>query len=298
VKRKVKRNVKALAKRTVIECAKHVRAVRKIGAHLAGAGTYFELRERFIRNGHGARWDESVRCRIAERFEVIDRHVPIWTTPTDGLFLAEALLSTAPEGAIVECGCFAGGSTAKLSIVAAVLKRPLVVFDSFEGLPTVEQEHRRDFHVRRGSDWAKPWWPGRYAARLDLVRHNVERYGDISVCTFKKGWFSETLREGSIPDRVCFAFTDVDIASSARECLVAIWPRLAEFGMYFSHDVAYIKVLNALMDRKLWSEELHGFPPVLFGAGYGLGDSSPHLGFFVKGETATPEYINSLTIEK
>jgi len=92
--------------------------------------------------------------------------------------------------------------------------------------------------------------------------------------------------------------TDVDIASSAKECLVAIWPLISDEGVYFSHDVAYIKVLQAILDENLWRDIFKEFPPILFGAGYGLGDSSPHLGFMVKGKSVTAEYINSFTIEK
>ncbi|HLT27990.1 MAG TPA: TylF/MycF/NovP-related O-methyltransferase, partial [Zeimonas sp.] len=36
---------------------------------------------------------------------------------------------------LVEAGCFKGGSTAKLSLLAELAGRELVVFDSFEGLP-------------------------------------------------------------------------------------------------------------------------------------------------------------------
>ena len=48
-----------------------------------------------------------------------------------------AVLGLSPEleGCIVEAGCFKGGSTAKFSLVAEKLGRPLIVFDSFQGLP-------------------------------------------------------------------------------------------------------------------------------------------------------------------
>src|SRR5690606_19018518 len=48
-----------------------------------------------------------------------------------------AVLQAAPNepGVLVEAGCFKGGSTAKLSLLAELAGRELVVFDSFEGLP-------------------------------------------------------------------------------------------------------------------------------------------------------------------
>src|SRR5262245_58605460 len=39
------------------------------------------------------------------------------------------------EGSLVVCGSYKGGSTANLSLVAALCKRSLEVFDSFAGLP-------------------------------------------------------------------------------------------------------------------------------------------------------------------
>ena len=260
--------------------------------------SYDRLRRRFIRNGEGTRWNEAIRASIVDRFETIDREVPIGTTPTDGLFLAEALLSLEAEGAVVECGSYAGGSTTKLSIVADLVGRGLSVFDSFEGLPEVDEHNIRDYHARRSSEWVTDWTAGRYAARLEQVRSNVERHGEIAVCTFHRGWFSDTLTKGNLPGEVCFAFVDVDIASSAQECLVAIWPLLSAGGVYFSHDVAYIKVLQAMLGEGLWRDVFKEHPPILLGAGYGLGDSSPHLGFMVKGNSIAAGYINSLTIDK
>jgi hypothetical protein len=125
----------------------------------------------------------------------------------------------------------------------------------------------------------------------------VQRFGEIDVCHFTKGWFAETLTSLNLPDRVAMAFTDVDIASSARDCIIAVWPRLQHGGVFASHDVAYIKVMQTLYDRGLWTDVLKDFPPVFFGAGFGLGDFAPHLGYAVKG-TVSPEYINNLTLEK
>ncbi len=87
---------------------------------------------------------------MVSRFEEIDATVPIASTPTDGLILAELPVSGKGTGDVVECGCYAGGSTAKLSIVAKALGKRVLVFDSFEGLPSVDTHNIRDVHARRG----------------------------------------------------------------------------------------------------------------------------------------------------
>ena len=48
-------------------------------------------------------------------------------------------------GDVVECGCYACASSAKLSIIAKLLRKKLVVFDSFEGLP---EGGERAIHAR------------------------------------------------------------------------------------------------------------------------------------------------------
>jgi len=113
-----------------------------------------------------------------------------------------------------------------------------------------------------------------------------------------KGWFSETLTSENLPEQVSFAFTDVDLANSAKDCFTAIWPLLSNYGIYVTHDTAFIKVLLELYNAKLWKEQFNSIPPILFGAGYGLCNDSPHLGYMVKGESLSSEYLKSLTIDK
>ena len=189
-------------------------------------------------------------------------------------------------------------ASSKLSILARLLDRELVIFDSFQGLPNSSDEHLRDHHCRRGEEWVTDWTAGRYAASLDGVRDHIQRYGETSVCRFVEGWFSDTMTEANLPARVAFAFADVDLASSAQGCLARIWPRLSDQGVYVTHDTSYIKVLQALFDRRLWTETLHSMPPILFGAGYGLCNASPHIGYMVKGDALSPGYLKTLTIDK
>ena len=264
---------------------------------LESRDTYQYLKYKFIQNGQNHRFDEAIRTTIISRFERIDKEVPIGSTPTDGIFLAEMLLNAKSEGAVVECGCYAGGSTAKLSIIANLIRKKLIVFDSFEGLPVVDQYYLRDMHCRRDEKWVTDWSAGRYEARLDEVKSNVTQYGEPSTSTFVKGWFSDTLTPDNLPKNIAFAFVDVDLANSARDCFSAIWPCLSDAGIYVTHDTSYIKVLQEIYNPELW-QRFNSTPPILFGAGYGLSNESPHLGYMVKGTSLSPDYLKSLTVDK
>jgi O-methyltransferase len=289
---------KRIIDRLVVAAAERAKTLERAISYVSARLSTARYEDLFLRNGETSGYDRSVRAFILERFKRIDREMNIKTTPTDGLFLAEALLAIECPGAVVECGCFNGGSTAKLSIVSKITNRPIFIFDSFEGLPEADAYDTYDLHARRSLEWVakRHWKAGQYAAALDVVTANIERWGEPSICTFVKGWFSETLKI-RLPPQIAFAFTDVDLPTSAAERLLHIWPRLSDKGVYFSHDVAYIKVLQALGDSRLWRDVFKEDQPIFFGAGYGMCDSSPHLGFAVKGEVPA-DYIKSLTYDK
>lgn len=265
---------------------------------LAAQDAYRRLRDRFVANGRSSQFDEAVRLDVVERFEQIDREVPTATTPSDGLFFAELVFSSQGEGALVECGCYAGASSAKLSILAKLAGRKLAVFDSFEGLPVAAPNDLKDHHCRESDTWVTDWTAGRYASGLEKVQFHVQRYGEIQVCRFVPGWFNQTLVDENLPHQISLAFADVDLATSARDCFVALWPRLSQGGIYVTHDTAYIKVLQELYNPDLWQVKFKSTPPILFGAGYGLSDSSPHLGYMVKGNGLSSEYLKSLTVSR
>lgn len=296
----MRKTAKGLVDSVLVPAVSHTgpfrRLISYVGRSVSSDG-YAALRSRFILNGRDSRWGSDVRREIVRRFETIDRSLVAATSPTDGLFLAEAVLSMKADGDLVECGCFNGASTAKLSILTKLLGRRLHVFDSFEGLPNEEGGFVKEYHTRRSSSRIG-WRAGDYAAGLEQVRGNIERLGEVEVCRFYKGWFNQTLIPENLPGQIAAAFVDVDMPSSARDCVAAIWPLMSDRAVHFSHDVAFVNVLKAILDRKLWLDELNEYPPILFGAGFGLGDSSPHLGFFVKGKDVETDYINSITLEK
>jgi Macrocin-O-methyltransferase (TylF) len=257
---------------------------------------YFQLRQAFLDNGERSPYGRRARAELLEAFERIDADVFALTSPSDGLFLAEAVLSLECEGDLVECGCCAGASTAKLSLLAASVGRRLLVFDSFAGLPIAGEGEARDHDLRRAH--SARWRPGLYARGLELVRENIARYGKPDVCHFHPGWFADTLTGANLERPIALAFTDVDLVSSLRDCLTALWPRLADGGVLFSHDVTFLKVLRLFSDVRFWLETLDSTPPILFGAGFGICDDSPHLGFCVKSREHDADYLSRLILYK
>ena len=171
-------------------------------------------------------------------------------------------LPPAVEGVIVEAGCFRGGSTAKFSMVASILGRDLVVFDSFEGLPPNTEPHGTSILGHSIKGWFEE---GKFRGGLDEVRSNVETYGDIKPVRFIKGWFEETMP--TFQEKICAVYIDVDLASSTRTCIKYLYPRLSPNGILVSQDGDFPLVIEVFKDRLFWENEVGCAMPTISGLG-------------------------------
>lgn len=214
----------------------------------------------------GARlWTKAL---LAARFRRNHRSLETLSDVIEHLELARAILSVPPtlEGAVVECGCYLGGSTVNLSLAAALARRRLLVFDSFQGLPAPSEADAR--HPTPFSNWVDVYHEGRFAASLDTVRENVARLGRLDVCEFVPGFFDQTMPRLDTP--VVCAFLDVDLVESLKPCLAALWPWLAPGCRLYVHEAQSMKLASVFFDSEWWREATGDEAPGLVGAGTGL----------------------------
>jgi O-methyltransferase len=170
-------------------------------------------------------------------------------------------------GVVVECGCFKGGSTINLSMGAKLAGRELHVYDSFAGLPDPEAGDLS--HTLLGRPVVHTYEAGMYAGSLPEVRGNVERYGNVEVCSFHPGFFSDSMAGFDTP--VVMAFVDVDLVSSLEDTVRAIWPKLADGGSFFIHEAEHQEMVDFFYDQTWWRENLDSDAPGLIGGGTGIG---------------------------
>jgi len=181
----------------------------------------------------------------------IDWNVPHAHEPLDCAWTLASLgeRRARPGEVMVEAGCWQGGSTAKWSLACRLLGYDLHVYDSFQGVESrTDVEGRYDF-------------TGEYAAALDTVRHHVERYGDISVCTFHPGWFCDTIRPETVPRPVRLAYIDCDLVKGTKEVLAGVVPALSDDGIIASQDGQVPVVAQLLAAPATWQEfgvRVHG----------------------------------------
>lgn len=222
-------------------------------------------RKRFI-DSAPSEGERAFRRRMCSEFDNIHDHVLCPHSPFQFICVSEFVFDLDLVGPIVECGVFKGGSTAQLSLIAKKTNRKLYVCDSFQGLPSPEA----DEHLLSSFDksFSRDLKTADYCGTLDEVKENVSKYGCIEVCEFVPGFFNKSLPGLAVTPAV--VFIDVDLVSSARDCLMSLWPRLKEGGLLFTHEARFKDYVEGFMDRTWWNDNLGTCPPVLWGAGSGL----------------------------
>ena len=182
--------------------------------------------------------------------------------------LAAAVLRIARdiEGHVVECGCYMGGSTANLSLVCKITGCKLIVFDSFAGLPEPQEYDRwhHAVHVKHTDIYYK----GRFTAARETVEKNVAKFGSLSSCEFRAGYFEDTMRD--IEDNVVMAFLDVDLIDSLKPCLRGLWPKLKRGCKIYIHEALNLPLVSVFFDQEWWRENLGEDAPGFVGSGTGL----------------------------
>jgi O-methyltransferase len=201
---------------------------------------------------------------LMKRFRAISENVECPHDQSHLLMYSRDLLALDPDipGDIVEAGAFKGGSTAKTSIIAMLLNRKMLVFDSFQGLPENEELHDESILGHSIEGWFET---GKFHGTLDEVRRNVGEYGEIDVCEFIPGWFDDTMP--GLDRDLCAVYLDVDLASSTRTCLKFLYPQIVPGGLLYSQDGDFPRVIEVFEDNQFWEQEVGCERPTIEGLG-------------------------------
>jgi len=173
------------------------------------------------------------------------------------LAMALKLLELPPTivGDVIECGTWKGASAANLSLVCKIVSRRLLIYDSFQGLPSGTPGDREAVYYQEGD----------YRGTLDEVRRNVRRYGAIDSVEFVPGWFNETLPHLRGP--IVLAWLDVDLEASLETCIRHIWPVLVDQGYIFTDEATTLDDVALFWSERWWETHFQRTPPGLIGLG-------------------------------
>jgi hypothetical protein len=171
------------------------------------------------------------------------------TSPEEMLAIANHLFilrSHGVEGCVLECGCFKGYSSCCLSIACRRLGYPLVIADSFAGLPPNPEEVGEDRYYQVGD----------FAGSRAEVEKNLRVFGDPAAVELLEGWFSDTLKGWNRP--LALLWLDVDLWCSVMDVLNPCLSHLDPRGVIYSHEFRenYIKDWKIVDDQVALEE--HG----------------------------------------
>ena len=182
------------------------------------------------------------RLDMISRFIRVDFGVPLAHKPAEIAHVCRTLAErrAAPQEVMVEAGCWQGGSSAKFSIMCKAMGYQLYVYDSFQGVEATDQA---------GHDFS-----GEYAAELELVKNNIERFGELDVCRFFPVWFADTIAKTPVDVQVRTVYIDCDLAKGTYEVLQGVLPELADDGVIYSQDYHIEAVKEVLHDPEIWRQ--------------------------------------------
>jgi len=157
------------------------------------------------------------------------------------------------EGCVVECGVWKGGLSLALLLAQKIkygrILRPVLLFDSFEGLPPADTvDGPAATQYQKTSDNCE--------VEVAEVRSLLASFGFSEPDYFiYKGWFDQTIPPIITPEGICFLRLDGDWYGSTKVCLENLEPQLNTGGLlviddYYSWDGCSLAVHEHLFKVK------------------------------------------------
>jgi len=152
------------------------------------------------------------------------------------------IIETGVAGDLVECGCARGGSAALLGLTLKGLgvRRPLWLFDTFEGLPAPSTKDP-DFEIAK-------LFTGDCAGSLAEVQQLFQRFEIADDVHFVKGLFQETLPVANIRE-IAVLHIDGDWYYSVKSCLENLYDKVSPGGVIQFDDYGYWKGARKAVDE-------------------------------------------------
>ncbi len=167
--------------------------------------------------------------------------------PDDGLALtinyAIGAIDAKLKGDLVECGVWRGGCSFAMLLAQrlkyGMILKPVWMFDSFEGLPPVD-ERDGPAAAKYQANPDAPDYMDNCRASLDDTRDTIRRFGfSPTECIVVPGWFDSTFKE-HLPELtrrgIAMLRIDCDWYASVKITLDQLGPLVAENGAIILDD--------------------------------------------------------------
>jgi O-methyltransferase len=148
----------------------------------------------------------------------------------DNLILCDTFKSI--EGDFVECGVWRGGMSGASAEVLGK-NRAYYLFDSFEGLPAVK-EIDGVAAKKWQNDKSSTYYYDNCTAEMSYAETAMKK-SDV-IYQLIKGWFNDTLPLFTLTNKIAILRLDGDWYDSTMDCLVNLYPLVAENGLIIIDD--------------------------------------------------------------
>ena len=136
------------------------------------------------------------------------------------------------DGCIVECGVWRGGMSAAMSEV--LLNRKCYLFDSFEGLPEVQE-----IDGKTAMEWQRnpngDFYFNNCLAEIEFAENAMILSGTKNY-RLVKGWFNETIRVNKPDEPIAILRLDADWYDSTIVCMNELFESVAIGGLIIIDD--------------------------------------------------------------
>jgi O-methyltransferase len=153
---------------------------------------------------------------VLNRFKVANIHTLLRKTLDAGL-----------EGDVGECGVYKGGVSLLMAktIVDLGLTKKVFMFDSFLGLPELNQQKDLPFYRA-----------GALKATMISVQEAISELSVKEIVDVRPGWFKDVLPKLQDEQRFAFLHIDCDLYDSTKTCLEQLYDRVVEGGVMVFDD--------------------------------------------------------------
>jgi len=172
-----------------------------------------------------------------------------------------ARMSLAVPGCIVECGVWRGGMSGGIASVLGA-SRNYFLLDSFEGLPPAKEVDGKSA-LEWQADKAAPGYHDNCRAEEGYASDAMKRAG-AEKFQLIKGWFSDTVPQLKLPEKIALLRLDGDWYDSTMVCLDYLFDQVVPGGIividdYFAWD-GCSRAVHDFLSKKSAAERLrtHG----------------------------------------
>lgn len=178
------------------------------------------------------------RQMLVDKFDIVHNNVECAHDTAEILYLANyALYNQNIPGPIFEFGSYKGGMTCKLSHVAKLLNKELIIFDTFMGL-LEDATYTKQDNLKDDSYIINNFTTGMFAGSMREVDTNLNNYGEISPCGYYPGDAKESILQYNIDPFL--AFIDVDNIPTMKYLIKNLWNRI-QSGLIFFHESCLVE---------------------------------------------------------